>query len=121
MAFDVRYEYSDACVIARVQGEATIDEFLAMLQEIGADSVTWQASAVLVDLRSVAARYSFTEQLRIGEAVARNLRHLRRSAALVLPERITRVGEKAANHMGATVRVFGSESEALQWLEGQAD
>lgn len=116
MGFDVRYKHHSAYVLATVTGAPTIEEFLSMLQELGADSVAWDASAVLVDLRGVTAPYTFTEQLRIGEAVGRNLRHLRRSAALVPPERITRVGEKAANHTGATVRVFSDEAEALEWL-----
>ncbi|HYF44499.1 MAG TPA: STAS/SEC14 domain-containing protein [Ramlibacter sp.] len=116
MPFQVSYEHNKDYVIARVAGEAPVEAFLAMLQDVGAESVTWQASAVMVDLRGVETRYSFTEQLRIGEAVARNLRHLRRAAALVPAERITRVGEKAANHLGATVRVFSSEAEALDWI-----
>lgn len=116
MAFDVRYKHHSAYVLATVTGTPTIEEFLSMLQELGADSVAWEANAVIVDLRGVSTPYSFTEQLRIGEAVGRNLRHLRKGAAVVPPERITRVGEKAANHTGATVRVFATEAEALDWL-----
>src|SRR5690242_19829263 len=106
MPVEVSYAHHDDHVLVTPSGDPTIDEFLDMLRRIGADSVTWKRDAVIVDLRGVSPTYSFTEQLRIGEAVGRNLGHFRRNAAVVQPERITRVGEKAANHTGATVRVF---------------
>ena len=116
MPYEVRYEQAGDLVIIRLAGEPGIDEFLQFLQQLGADSVGWTATAALVDLRGVKSPYSFTEQLRIGEAVGRNLKHLRRVAAVVPPERITRVGEKAARHTGATVNVFAVEQEAVDWL-----
>jgi hypothetical protein len=42
----------------------------------------------------------------IGRAVGVNFRHMDRHAAIVRPERITRVGEQSAQQEGAEVRVF---------------
>lgn len=105
-------------MLATISGAPTLDEFLRVLQDLGAESVRWSATAVLVDLLGVSTPYSFTEQLRIGVGVGQNFAHLRRSAAVVPPERITRVGEKAANHTGARVRVFSTHAEAVAWLLG---
>lgn len=116
MPLAVRYIRYPDYVMVQPEGEATLEEFLAMLQRLGADSVGWTQDAVIVDLRGLTTEYSFTEQLRIGEAVGRNLSHLRKAAAVVQAHRITRVGEKAAKHTGATALVFADEQEAVQWL-----
>lgn len=113
---EVRYRHESDHVVVTFSGAAPVEEFIAALQEVGADSVAWPGSLVLVDLRGVTAPYTFTEQLRIGEAVGRNFAHLVRVAAIAAPERITRVGEKAANLTGAKAAVFADEAEALHWL-----
>lgn len=116
MALEVRYRHERDHVVVSFGGAATVEEFLSGLQEVGADSVAWPGSHVIVDLRGVSTPYSFTEQLRIGEAVGRNLGHLRRVAAVVPPDRITRVGQKVANRTGARAGVFETEAQALAWL-----
>jgi hypothetical protein len=121
MPLEVRYRHASDHVLVTFAGTGTIEDFLAALQEVGADSVAWPGSHVIVDLRGVGSTYTFTEQLRIGEAVGRNLGHLSRVAAVVPPERITRVGEKVANRSGARAAVFATEAEALAWMrEGGA-
>jgi hypothetical protein len=121
MPYQVRYQPRHDYVLVEIDGQPSIDEFLVALQEIGAASVGWAQKNVVVDLRPVARDYSFTEQLRIGQSVARNLGHLDHAAAIVQPERITRVGEKAAHHSGATqVSVFASEADAAAWIRGEA-
>ena len=104
-------------VRAAIEGDGDADEFIGLLRELGGRSVGWPSARLLVDLRGVQTLYSFTDQLRIGEAVGVNFRHLRKHAAVVRPDRITRVGEKAAQHQGTRVRVFASEHEALAWLD----
>lgn len=116
MPFRMTYEHREGYVLVALAGTPTIEQFLGMLQQAGAASVGWTASAALVDVRGVTTMYSFTEQLRIGQTVAMNLGHLRKVAAIAPPDRITRVGEKAARHSGATVQVFATEAEAEQWL-----
>jgi hypothetical protein len=116
MALEVRYRHHADHVVVTCSGTATVEEFLSTLQEVGADSVAWGPSLVMVDLRPVQTVYSFTEQLRIGQAVARNFAHLHRIAAVVPAQRITRVGVKVANRLGTPTGVFPTEQEALAWL-----
>jgi hypothetical protein len=116
MPFEVRYRHEGDHVVVTFGGWPSVEEFLSILQEVGADSVAWPESLVVCDLRGVGTEYSFTEQLRIGEAVGRNFAHLKRVAAVVAPDRITRVGEKVANRTGARALVFESEADAVGWL-----
>lgn len=121
MALEVRYRHAPDHVVVTYSGTATVDEFLAVTQEVGADSVAWSPSLVMVDLRSVETVYGFTEQLRIGESVARNFAHLDRIAAVVPPERITHVGVKVANKLGTPTGAFPTPEEALAWLRAGRD
>jgi len=117
MPVDIKYRFEAEYVVASMAGDPTIDEFVAALQEIGGASVRWDQRCVIVDLTGVQRKYSFTEQLVIGQAAALNFGHLRKAAAVVPPERITRVGEKAAHHSGARqISVFASEQEAADWF-----
>ncbi|WP_167772670.1 STAS/SEC14 domain-containing protein [Ramlibacter henchirensis] len=116
MAYTCEIELRPDHVRAAIAGSGTVEEFISMVQWLGARSVTWRSSVLLVDLRGVETVYTFTEQLMIGRAVGVNLRHLRRHAAVVRAERITHVGEKAAQHEGSPLRVFADEKEAAAWL-----
>lgn len=116
MPLEVRYTYRPTHVIARLVGEPSLEEMLDALQQLGAASVSWTQDAVVVDLRGVSSEFGFTEQLRVGEAVGRDLSHLRKAAAVVQAHRITRVGEKAARHGGADALVFADEQEAEHWV-----
>jgi hypothetical protein len=116
MPYRYRIDQASEHVHAAIEGDGNVDEFISAIRQIGAESVNWTSSRLLVDLRGVETVFTFTEQLRIGQAVGVNLRHLKKHAAIVKPERITRVGEKAAQHQGGVVQVFDTESQALEWL-----
>jgi hypothetical protein len=100
----------------KVAGHPTFDQILSMIHLLGVDSSGWPHEVLLVDLREVETEFSREQQFRIGEEAALSLAHLRKVASLVAPQRITRIGEKAARRNGTNVRVFGDEQEALAWL-----
>ena len=116
MPYRSEFKEESGLVRARIAGAGDVDEFVSALRWLGAESVAWKSSLLLVDLTGVETVYSFTDQLTIGKAVGVNFRHLRKHAAVVRPERITRVGERAAQHEGSQVQVFADEAEALEWL-----
>ena len=114
------YEPHPTHLKATLRGSPTANEFLDALQQVGFESARGEFDLVLLDLREVVPVYSFTDQLRMGQEVARCMTHLRKLASVVPADRITRVSEKSAKHAGATVRIFTVESQALEWLlEGQ--
>ena len=102
--------------VVRVEGEPTLDEFLAFVKAVGEQSRGWPAPRALVDLRSIRSLKSFTEHYAIGEAVGRELGHLRKVASVVPADRITRASEKRAQHAGVNLTVFTAEREAMEWL-----
>lgn len=114
----VTYEFEPDIVRVKLAGSPSLGEFLEALTVLGNDSSRWVQDLVMIDLREVTPVYSFTDQFTIGEQVGRSLKHLRRFASVVPPDRLTRVSERAANHHGARVRVFDSEPQAIAWLRG---
>ena len=104
--------------VVRLEGEPTLDEFLAFIESTGVASRTWAPGRVLFDLRSVRTIRSADEHRRVGEAVATHLGHLERLASVVPADRLTRGSEKAARDAGANLSVYTSEGEAITWLLG---
>ena len=119
MAGTVTYFDGVSYLRAQINGSPSLEEFLALLRQIGGDSAGWSRKLVLLDLQAVGKVYTFTEQFALGVEVANCMTHLQKLASVVPPDRITRVSEKAAIHSGANVRVFTSEAAAMQWLLAQ--
>ena len=116
MDFDVVIDHELHYVRVTINGLVAIEELQAMIHLLGVESVTWPAPRILVDLRGVGTPFTRPEQFRIGEAAAASLSHMEKIASLVPTERITRVGERAAQRDGANVRVFDDEDAAIAWL-----
>ena len=120
MSFDVTIAPVAHYMRVTVTGEPSLDQLLSMIHLMGVESETWPRDKALVDLRGVVTPFSRLEQFRIGEEAAASLSHMDRIASLVLPERVTRVSEKAARRNGTNVRVFDEERQAVDWLEAPA-
>jgi hypothetical protein len=120
MSLSFTVEQREGHAVVRVDGEPTLEEFLSFVQRLAADSRQWPASHALVDLRGVRTLKAFTEHYAVGEAVGRELRHLRRIASVVPADRITRASEKTAQQAGVNLRVFTDEQEAIAWLAADA-
>ena len=116
MSFDLFVESAADHALVKVAGSPSFGQMLSMLHLLGVDSGGWEHEVVLFDLRELQTRYTREEQFCIGQEAALSLAHLRKVAALVSPERITRIAEKAARRNGTDVRVFDDEAAALAWL-----
>ncbi|WP_298926278.1 STAS/SEC14 domain-containing protein [uncultured Ramlibacter sp.] len=103
-------------VEVRVAGPAAIRDFVDLIQAMAQETSYWSDTRLLVDLRRIEGRLSPEEQVFIGEMVAHSLSHLDKVASVVKAEEITRNSERAAQELGARLRVFDSEDEALEWL-----
>ena len=114
LRFDVEHEERHSVV--HVHGEPSLGQFMSFLQLIAVETSGCPVRRLLVDLRGVRTRTSFTEHYAIGEEAARQLRHLHRVASLVPADRITRASEKTAQRSGLNLVVFTDEAEALTWL-----
>lgn len=97
-------------------GSASIQDFVALVETVEAETVFWSDRNALFDLRGIEGELEPQEQVFLGELVGRNLSHLDRLASVVPAARITRRSEGAAQQMGVRLRVFADEREATQWL-----
>jgi hypothetical protein len=102
--------------VVAITGEAMLDAFAELVEQVGRSSRERGDKRMLVDLRAVQGSLAFTEQFRLGQIVASELRHLQRLASVVPEDKITRTSEKVAISMGMQLRVFTSMEEATQWL-----
>ena len=116
MSLDYTVEHRAGCAVVRANGEPSLGEFIAFLQQMGTESRRWASDCVLFDLRGVRTLTSFTEHYAVGQEVGRQLKHVRRLASVVPADRITRASEKTARQAGVNLSVFTDEGEALAWL-----
>lgn len=100
----------------RVSGPTSLQNFVALVDAVAAESRRRGDSKVMVDLRAVEGALKFTEQLSVGEIVALKLAHLVKLASVVPAEQITRNSERVALRKGLQLRVFADEEEAAAWL-----
>lgn len=114
LSFDV--EHRNGYALARIRGEPSLGQFLALIRRIGLESAAWPSKRVLLDLRGIRTLTSFTDHYAVGEETARQLGHLHRIASLVDPDMITRASEKTARRSGVNLTVFTDEAEATAWL-----
>jgi hypothetical protein len=99
-----------------VRGQASLKSFTSLLEGAAKATEAVRGARVLLDLRGVSGRLSFTEQFLLGELVAEKLPHLGRVASLVPPDDIPRNAERVATRSGLLISVFTSEPEAISWL-----
>ena len=116
MGLSYNVVHRDRHSIVRAEGEPTLGEFLAFLQDLADESAGWANKRLLVDLRGVRSLTTPTEHYAVGEAAARLLKHMHRVASVVPPDRITRASEKTAQRSGLNLVVFTDEGAALAWL-----
>ena len=116
MAFTTQVVRLPAYVRVDVAGPTSIRDFVELISTVGQETVYWSDRRVLVDLRQVEGALTPTEQIFLGELVAQDLSHIERMASVVPPEQITYNSERAAQELGAQLRVFDDEAEAIAWI-----
>lgn len=104
----------------KIAGRAVLADFFGFIAEFGEESRRHGDKRVLVDLLEVENEFKFTDHFQIGEAAAKQLKHLERLASIVPADQITRTSEKVAIKQGLQLRVFTSMTEAVRWLSEPA-
>jgi hypothetical protein len=120
MPLQVRVQRVPEFTSVKVSGPATLPEFLAFIAELGGETYRHGDRRVLADLLEVQNKFKFTDHFQIGEAAAKELKHLERLASVVPANQITRTSEKVAVKQGLQLRVFTSMSDAISWLSDPA-
>jgi len=103
-------------LFAAAPADATLRWFLAALDELSQSTRSRPAPRILVDLRAVNPVPGMVEQTIVGEHLAQKLLHAHRVATLVAEGTKTGYSERVARRLGLELRVFTSETEAVEWL-----
>jgi hypothetical protein len=116
MSLDLAWEHHEHYGVLRLSGSPSLGQFLSGLEVIAVETATWPHGRLLADLVGISTLTSFTDQFSIGEQSALKLKHLRKVASVVPPQRLTRNSERPARGQGLDLRVFTDERQALAWL-----
>lgn len=116
MLFQTKIRRLPEFTSVKISGPAALADFLKFIAEFGEESRRHGDKRVLVDLLDVENDFKFTDHFQIGEAAAKDLKHLERLASIVPASQITHTSEKVAVKHGLQLRVFTSMTEAIRWL-----
>ena len=99
-----------------VSGPPSVKNYFDLIDEAARETMASHVKLVLVDLRAVTGRLSFTDQFFIGEVVGEKLAHLRKVAILVPDDPDSYNSPKVAQRKGVNALTFQGEEEAVAWL-----
>jgi hypothetical protein len=116
MPFKTEFEQRGNVLHVIATGPATLEDIIGLIEAISENTLRTGTSRALVNLLGVKEGLKFTDHFSVGEQVARQLGHLDKLASVVPEDRRTGTSEKVANAKGMRLRVFTSETPALEWL-----
>ena len=116
MPFKTEFEQRGNILHVTATGPAALDDIIALIGAVSENTLRTGASLALVNLLGVQEGLKFTDHFSVGEQVALQLGHLDKLASVVPEDRRTGTSEKVANAKGMRLRVFTSETPALEWL-----
>jgi hypothetical protein len=117
MPFTVTSERRAAHVRFAVAGPASLMNYFELIEHAARETRPAGDTRVLVDLCGVVGRLHVQEQTFIGEMVAEKLAHLHRLAVVVPEAPNSYNSEPVARGKGFNLRSFGTEADALHWLD----
>ena len=116
MSLTVKVHHLPEFTSLKVIGDATLEDFVQLIEHMAHESRQRGDKRVLVDLLDVGGELKFTEHFQMGERAALRLQHLEKMASVVPAAKLTRTSEKVAQTHGLQLRVFSSMTEAIRWL-----
>ena len=116
MPFQVTVQRLPDHVRYDVGGPASLKNYFDLIELAASNVRSHGDRRALVDLRGVAGRLVFTDQLFIGEVVAEKLSQMDKVATLVLEDPRSYYSPKVASRKGVSVMSFDDEAAALAWL-----
>lgn len=116
MALSVIVERGAEWLTVKAVGPATLSDFKGFADLIARICADEQRHAVLIDLREVEQKLSFTEHLQMGAYVAERLAPVGKVASVVPAQDRSGNSERAAQKSGLALRTFTGIEEAMAWL-----
>lgn len=118
MDMTISYENGSDYLIARIDGEWTLDEAKVLVEAIYAEAVRRGFTHILLDMCEALPPDSEMIRFWTGEHIASIWGNSLKAAAVAKSEFVNRFAETVAINRGANIKVFTDKTAALQWLHG---
>ena len=116
MPFTISVQRNPLYTRFQVAGPASLKNYFDLIESGERQAAEPGMVNILVDLRQVAGRLTFTDQFFIGDVVSQKLSRLARMAVVVPGDPTSYNTETVAKRRGVRLRNFSSEESALAWL-----
>ena len=116
MALKLEFQQDGDLLLVNVSGCAVLADMMQMIDRIAEEGRTRSLSRVLVDQTQIIEDFKFTDHYAIGEKAVSVFDALTRAASVVQASRRTGTSEIVARRKGASLGVFTSRNEAVEWL-----
>ena len=115
-SIDIRFEESPSHLTAHLSGRYSLAGMLRALDMMAEECRKRHADRLVVDV-SISGDAPSLDRYEYATHAASALRHLKKCAAYAGPEqRVEPFTELVARNRGFSLRVFGTQQEALTWL-----
>jgi hypothetical protein len=116
MPFTISFQREPGYVRYDVEGPPSLKNYFDLIEMAAKQMAADGDKNLLVDLRRVSGRLSFTDQFFIGDVVADKLANIDKLATLVADDPESYNSKKVAQRKGLNLQTFSSEDEAIAWL-----
>lgn len=116
MTLSINTKISDKQLQVEFQGDYTFPELIAMIEKIKLEADEGACDHALLDASLVRGRMTESEKFFAGTKIAETFGSKLKTAILVRPGDVTKMGEMAAVNRGARLFVTESKDEACAWL-----
>jgi hypothetical protein len=117
MSLDIEVEVLPKFVQIELSGEYTFSDLMEQVEKFRSEADKASRNHILIDARSVQGKMTESEKFFVGTRIAEVFGARLKTAVIVPPGNVTKMGEMAAINRGARLFVTESEGEAIDWLE----
>jgi hypothetical protein len=117
MSLDIEVEVLPKYVQIEISGVYTFSGMLEGVEKFRFEAEKAGRNQLLIDARSLEGRMTESEKFFVGTRMAEVFGARLKTAVIVAPGTLTKMGEMAGVNRGARLFVTESEPEALDWLD----
>jgi len=117
MSLDMEVEVLPKYVQIEISGVYTFSGMLEGVEKFRFEAEKAGRNRILLDTRSLEGRMTESEKFFVGTRMAEVFGARLKTAVIVAPGTLTKMGEMAGVNRGARLFVTESEPEALDWLK----
>jgi len=117
MSLDMSVEVLPRFVQIELNGVYSFSNLMEHVENFRSEADKAGKNHILIDARRVEGKMTESEKFFVGTRIAEVFGARFKTAVIMAPGNITKMGEMAAINRGARLFITESESEAIEWLE----